>query len=255
MRHVIARSVIAVTWLCSAWGGLAQTPPAFEVASVLPSSDAHPANCERRNDCIDTTPVSLVMRNESLRVLIRWAYDLPPVQIEAPDWLAEKRFDVVAKTAVPADESTLRLMLQTLLADRFGLKVHRETRTMQGYAMTLAKGGPKFPAAPTEGSFVLERASPAVIDAHHARMADLGQGISGEIGVPVVDATGLPGRYEIHLDLTPYMLNAGNGEGQLDVMSILFTGFQNLLGIKLESRKVSVDILVIDHAEKTPTEN
>ncbi len=88
-------------------------------------------------------------------------------------------------------------------------------------------------------------------------MADLAQGLGGEAGRVVVDETGLKGRYEIHLDLAPYIQRAadgGNG-GQLDVQSIMFTGLQEILGLKLEPRIENVNILVIDHAEKTPTEN
>jgi uncharacterized protein (TIGR03435 family) len=148
-------------------------------------------------------------------------------------------------------------MLQTLLAERFGLKLHKEARVMQVYAMTLAKGGPKFQQAQTEGSYVLERNNPVILNAHHARMSDLAQEMSAQIGRPVVDETGLAGQYEIHMDVTPYVTqaSAGNNGGQLDVIGILFTGLQDLLGLKLEARKENVDVLVIDHVEKTPTEN
>src|SRR6185437_1751436 len=159
--------------------------------------------------------------------------------------------------AGPANETQMRVMMQMLLSDRFGMKLHKEARSMQVYAITLAKGGPKFQASETEGSFVLERKNPVILTAHHARMADLAQAISGEVGRPVVDDTRLTGRYEIHMDVTPYLTQApgGNNGGQLDVMGILFTGFQDLLGLKLESHKQNVDVLVVDHAEKVPTEN
>jgi uncharacterized protein (TIGR03435 family) len=224
--------------------------PAFEVASIHPNP-----RVERQE--VQISPGSLVLRNQPVFFLVEWAYDLTPAQIDAPAWFRESCFDIVAKAAVPADEPQMRLMLRTLLADRFGLKVHTEARVTQVYAMTVAKGGPKFQESQTEGAFVLERTNPVIINAHHARMIDLAQGISGEIGRPVIDETGLKGRYEIHLDVTPYVTqpSAGNGGGQLDVIGILFTGFQDLLGLKLESRKQSVDVLVIDHAEKTPTEN
>lgn len=151
----------------------------------------------------------------------------------------------------------MRFMLRTLLADRFSLGVHTEPRVMPVYAMTLAKGGPKFQESPTDGSFVLERTNPVVLIAHHARMQDLAEGISAEAGRPIVDDTGLKGRYEIHMDISPYLTQpaAGNGGGQVDIVGILFTGLQDLLGLKLEARKQSVDIQVIDHAEKSPTEN
>ncbi len=225
--------------------------PSFEAASIHERDSAGP-------DDLQVAPGSLVIRNRTFFFLVRWAYDVTPAQIESPPgWFGENRFDVVAKAGMAADEAQLRLMLRTLLADRFGLKLHTESRVVQAYAITVAKGGPKFHESPTEGQFVLERASPVILNAHHARMRDLAQGISGEIGRPVVDATGLTGRYEIHMDLSPYLVRPPGeaGGGQLDMMGILFSGFQDLLGLKLESKKENVDVLVIDHVEKTPTDN
>ena len=222
--------------------------PSFDVASIRPNPEVVPSE-------IHTSPGSLVIRNQPFIFLVQWAYDVPRVQIDGPVWFRDACFDISAKSAGPADETQLRLMLQKLLADRFGLKLHKEARVMPIYAMTLAKGGPKFQEAASEGTFVLERANPVILNAHHARMVDLAQGISGEIGRPVVDETGLKGHYEIHMDVTPYVSRASGSEGQLDVTGILFTGLQELLGLKLESRKESVDVLAIDHAEKMPTEN
>jgi uncharacterized protein (TIGR03435 family) len=93
-------------------------------------------------------------------------------------------------------------------------------------------------------------------------MKDLAIQISDPLNRPVIDETGLKGRYEIRIDVSAYMQNAGaggdghgGGDGQIDVMSVLFNALQQQLGVKLESKKENVDILVIDHAEKTPTEN
>jgi len=84
--------------------------------------------------------------------LVRWAYDVTPAQIDSPpSWFGENRFDIVAKAGTAADETQLRLMLRALLADRFGLKLHTESRMVQSYAITVAKGGPKFHESPTEG--------------------------------------------------------------------------------------------------------
>ncbi len=235
-------------FLCA--GCFAQSaPPGFETASIHPNP-----RVERQE--AQVSPGNLVMRNQPMFFLVQWAWDLTPAQIDAPPWFADDCFDIVAKATGPADETQMRLMLQTLLADRFGLKLHKEARVMPVYAITLAKGGPKFQESTTEGSFTLERKIPVILNLHHARMSDLAQGISGEVRTPVVDATGLKGRYEIHLDLSAYLNRTGGaGDGQFDMMSILFSGFQDLLGLKLEARKQSVDVLVIDHAEKTPTEN
>jgi uncharacterized protein (TIGR03435 family) len=250
MRHVVRGSVL---WLGACIGCFGQAPgPSFDAASIRAGD---PRIGGEHN--VQVSSGTITIRNQPFLFLVQWAYDVPPAQIDGPAWFRDTTFDIIAKAGVAADETQLRLMLRALLADRFGLKLHTESRTVQAYAITVAKGGPKFHESPTDGPFVLERASPVILNAHHARMLDLAQGISGEIGRPVVDATGLTGRYEIHMDLSPYLVKppGEGGQGQLDMMGILFTGFQDLLGLKLESRKDSVEVLVIDHAEKTPTEN
>lgn len=230
-------------------------PSSFEAASIRLHIDAPGNGSDGLKPQVG--PGLLVLRNEPLLVLIHDAYDVPRVQIEGPGWLSVSRYDITARASGPANEAQMRLMLQKLLADRLGLKLHRETRAVPVYTLTLAKGGPKFPESPTEGTFQIEHTNSFVLRAHHARLADLAQGISDEIGRPVVDQTGLTGRYEIEMNLTPYVTKAGEGgnPGQLDIMSILFTGLQEILGLKLESGKASVDVLVIDHVEKAPTEN
>ncbi len=144
-------------------------PPAFETASI------HPNPRVERQDA-QVSPGTLVMRNQTVFYLVQWAYDVTPAQIDAPPWSMEACFDIVAKASTPADETQMRLMLQTLLADRFGLRLHKEARVMPIYAITLAKGGPKFQESATEGSFVIERNNPVILNAHHARMSDLAQG-------------------------------------------------------------------------------
>ncbi len=225
--------------------------PTFDAASIRPNPRA-----ERSE--IQVAPGSLVIRNEPFLDLMQWAFDLPTPQMELPPWFQIECYDIVAKAPGSASETQMRVMLQKLLADRFGLKTHTEARVMPIYALTLAKGGPKFQESATEGSFSMEQKGVAGLTAHHARAADLAQGIAREIGRPVVDETGLKGRYEIQMDLASYMARGADGAtsaGKLDMMSILFSGLQDLLGLKLESRKESVDVLVVDHAEKVPTEN
>ena len=151
-------------------------------------------------------------------------------------------------------------MLRALLAERFGLKTHSEQKEMQVYGLTLAKGGPKFPASTDEGPPVFDRGGPTTLTAHRVTMKDLSIQISEPLKRPVIDETGLTGRYEIKIDVSAYMQGAtgggeGRGEGQIDVMSVLFTALQQQLGVKLDSKKENVEILVIDHAEKAPTEN
>ena len=232
-------------------------------AATLSAQSAFDTASIRENNEVDRpgiplaqiTPGTLTMRNQALVYLIQWAYDIPRVEIEGPDWLREVWFDVQAKTSKPATETELRLMLRNLLEVRFGLKFHKDARVLPVYALTVAKGGLKAPESATEGTFSIEPRNGPVFVAHYARMADLAQGLSAEAGRPVVDATGLQGRYEIRMDLTPYIRRAADGQGPLDTPSVLFTGLQEVLGLKLEPRKESVDVFVIDHVEKMPTEN
>jgi uncharacterized protein (TIGR03435 family) len=225
--------------------------PAFDAASIHVNNEA-----DRPGGPIaQVSPGSLTMRNQALAYLIQWAYDIPRVEIEGPPWLREVWFDVQAKTGQPATETELRVMLRKLLADRFHLEFHKEPRVLPVYALTVAKGGSKLQESGDEGAFSIEPRNGPLFVAHHARMADLANGIADEAGRPVIDATGLPGRYEIRMDLTPYLRRSADGQGPLDTAGILFTGLQEVLGLKLESRRESVEIFIIDHVDKEPTEN
>lgn len=225
--------------------------PAFEAASIHVNNEADRPGVPKAQITSDT----LIMRNQALVYLIQWAYDIPRVEIEGPPWLRDLWFDVQAKAGHPATEADMRVMLRKLLADRFGLKFHTEPRVLPVFALTIAKGGLKMKESATEGTFFIEPRNGPVFVAHNARMADLAQGLADEAGRPVVDDTGLEGRYDIRMDLTPYLRRAADGPGALDSASVLFTGLQEVLGLKLEPRKQSVDVLVIDHVEKEPTGN
>lgn len=220
--------------------------PAFEAASIR-------ANPEYSKPDIQQSPGSLVIRNQSYRVLIEWAWDISRVQIDGPSWINDRRFDIVAKAGGPASEAQLRLMLQKLLVERFALKFHVDSRSVPAFNLTLAKGGPKFQESTTEGTMRFENTSSFLLVAHHVTMGDLAHTIANEAGRPVVDETGLKGRYEIRMDLSPFVersaqANGGN-PGEIDPSAVLFSGLQELLGLKLEARKAPVDILVIDHLE------
>jgi len=142
--------------------------------------------------------------------------------------------------------------------ERFGLKTHIEQKEMQIYALTLTKGGPKFKESTDEGPPVFDRGGPTMLTAHRVTMRDLATQISDPLKRPVIDETGLQGRYDIRIDVSGYLLDQANstdGNPPQDLMSLLFKGLQEQLGIKLESKKENVDLLVVDHLEKTPTEN
>jgi len=224
-------------------------PPAFEAASVKLSTEETMRIPGRR---IQTSPGSLVTHGLTLRGCIMWAYNMP-AQIAGPDWLNDVHLDIVAKAATPAGDPQLYLMLRTLLTDRMGVKAHVEKREMPVYALTVAKGGPKFSESTTEGPMVAGQDKGAQIIQRVSMgelAAELGRGMFDR---PIVDATGLKARYDIRLDMAA--VAATNQADRMDAAAAMMTALQEQMGLKLEARKDSIDVLVIDHAEKTPTEN
>jgi uncharacterized protein (TIGR03435 family) len=241
---------------------LGQEPPtpAFEVASVkISGEDSVRYNGQR----FQVTHGTLTTHGFSLRACLVLAYQMVPAQIQGPDWLNDVRLDITAKSAGPASEKQVYLMLQKLLADRIGVKVHKEKKEMAVYIMTVAKGGPKFKETEGDGPMV---ATPdkGMMSIKSVSLFELAAEFSGKmLDRPVIDQTGLNGRYDIRLDMSP-MRAASSGGGErhegspperADQVGALIDLLRDQLGIKLESGKQPVDVIVVDHAERTPTGN
>ncbi len=237
----------------------------FEVASISPSAP------DQTREVIGTDPGSFMMSNVTLRRCIEWAYELPmPLQLTGPDWLNDVRFDISARAADRrADDDRLHAMLRSLLAERFGLEAHHERKEQRVYEMTLAKGGLKLHSpggrdlsmlaeSTTEGpsEFKEDKASGSV-NARHVSMADLSRTVSRLLGAIVIDRTGVGGRFEFRLDLRPYIGQTSDGkdEARPDIMSILFRGLNEQLGLRLDATREAVDLVVIDSVNRTPTAN
>jgi uncharacterized protein (TIGR03435 family) len=239
-------------------GGLsAQTAPQFDVASIKPSQ-APPGRgplAALRED-INTTPGNLTMRNVTLATSVRWAYNLNTFQISGPDSISADRFDIIAKAGNPVPESQLRLMLQALLADRFKLTFHRQMKELPAFVLVPGKGPNKLHAvegeAGGEGSMV---GGGLIFEGHQMPMSRLADILSGIMRAPVIDMTGLDGHYNFKVDMRPYITPPGPGDPPLDLPGIAIVALQSELGLKLESRKMNLEVLQVDHAEKTPTEN
>jgi uncharacterized protein (TIGR03435 family) len=227
---------------------LAQSP-SFDAASLRLADAAKEIPGPR----IRTSPDSLTIHGSSLRDCIQLAYEMPATQVTGPDWLGDVRLDIVAKAAGPVDEKQLHLMLRALLAERLGVKAHVERKEISVYALTIAKGGPKFAESTTEGR-PTGKAKSGQVSFEHFSMSDLAIALAQPFGRPVVDATGLKSRYDIHMDMTSYVAD-GNPATPMDAASMMITALQEQMGLKVEARKDAVDVLVVDHAEKTPTEN
>lgn len=244
--------------------------PAFAVTSVKPSH----TNC-----CVSggVGNGGSVNRNVTVKMLIVTAYRIQEFQISGgPAWIASERFDVEGKADDPkADFDQLRLMLQSLLEDRFSLKVHRETKETAVYALVIGKKGLKIrPSAdqtspdvngptppgstgPNHGAF---RFGPGSMIGNAVTLSLFSRFLSQRLDRVVIDRTNLAGRFDIHLQWTPdngenpssshtsYIAQSGESGPSI------FTAVREQLGLRLEPAKGAVELLVIDHVE-SPTAN
>ena len=224
------------------------TPPpqlTFEVATVRPSPPNHgytsisPFGSER-----------FTAANASLSYLIQLAYSIDGRSqfSGAPDWLDSEFFDVNAKGADGAHISyeQLQPLLQQLLQQRFHLVAHRETRNLPGYVLLVVpKGEPKLHI--TKGGAPYGYIFSGKLRLQNSDIDAFAGALVSPVGRPVVNKTGIQGNYDIKLDYA---------EGVTDSpLPSIFTAIQEQLGLKLESQKVPVQMLVIDHIDKTATEN
>ncbi len=217
----------------------------FEVASVRPNrSDEGGRQGGLFREHIHASEGRVTLRNVSLQACIKWAYGVQDPQVVGPDWLKTERYDIAAKASGPATEDELREMLRVLLVERFGLRVRRDTRRMSAASLTVS-GETKLTAS--EGAAGTIRAERGKIFASRTTMGELAGLLSDPLRMPVVDETGLAGRYDFVLDFTGY--NAGDGE------MAATTGALRAIGLKVEARKSEIDVIVVEHAEKVPLEN
>ncbi len=269
----------------------APAPQSFEVASIKPSAE------DGRRVTVGISPGGrYTATGVTLKFLIMQAYDIRDFQISGgPGWLGSERYDIVAKADTPSlNREKVKVLLKSLLAERFNLKVHRETRELPVYALVVGKNGPKLqksetqsdaadigapprqpqPGAPgTEDREVrggegrpgakgaMIRMGRGQVNAQMATLQDLATLLAQQVGRPVTDKTGLAGKYDFSLEWTPDESLRGTGlfgesPGPEPAPATdssgpsIFTALQEQLGLKLESEKGPVEILVIDHVDK-----
>jgi uncharacterized protein (TIGR03435 family) len=212
--------------------------PAFEVASIKASSAAPGSASGIRSDT-----GRIAGRNVTLRGCVQSAYGIPEALIfGGPKWVDEERYDIDAKAPGPAGDREMMIMLQSLLAERFKLVIHHETRPIQGYALVAGKKG--LTAKRSEpGTPSVTSSSRRSIDAVSCSMERLAAKLAGVLHAPVEDLTGIEGNFDFKLEWTPDELQSG-----------VFAALEEQLGLKLEGRKVPTETIVIDSAAK-PSEN
>ena len=231
------------------FGALLLQAASFDVASIKPS-DAPPGSSG-----VSTSDGLVRAHNVTLKRCISGAYGVPEAQIvDGPKWMDDLRFEIVAKAGYPAGDTEMMVMLQTLLAERFQLKLHRDSQTVSGYSLTLAKGGLKAKVSEGDGG-ASTNSSRGRIEATKCTMARLAMKLAAALKVPVVDMTEETRAFDLTLQWVPdeMLAKAASGTDAASGPS-LFTALQEQLGLKLEARKIPVGVLVVDHAE-LPSEN
>jgi uncharacterized protein (TIGR03435 family) len=326
------RSFATTLLLLAGSAAFAADGPTFEVASIKATA---PQEMGRMMVRMGGSPGRIDWVNVSLRDMIRTAYDVKDYQVVGPDWMNTARFDVDAKYPPDTPAATRNLMMQALLAERFGVKIHKESKEVQVYNLVVGKNGPKLKKAeenPTAMRFDGHGGGPAIsdrrVDAPAGGPSAGGANVSGplgasraaavagapggpggprpgggmimmrmegpgklvltgkgmtlqgltdmlarQVGKPVFNQTAIEGMYDIDLEFKPEaggmvgmrMAVAGpphGGGGGADGPApdaveapSIFTAVQDQLGLRLESKKGPIETIVVDQANKTPTEN
>jgi uncharacterized protein (TIGR03435 family) len=228
---------------------------AFEVASIKPSDPNQTISFKRSGYHIAT-------RGASLEWLICWAYDIHTDRlVNKPRWLESMRYDIVANgpwdrplpRAVPGEVSGLQRMMQKLLADRFKLVLHVESREVAMDALVVAPGGLKVKLSDRPeifGQNPFRVTAPGRLHGTEVSMDMLAKALSSQLGRSVRNETGIEGVFDFNLEWAPDTHSDGFETG-----ASLFTAIREQLGLKLEARKGSARVFAIDSIEPLPTEN
>jgi uncharacterized protein (TIGR03435 family) len=246
----------------------AQAPAlaSFEVASVKVAAPCCAPGQWRESkaeaDRID-------FRYVTMKYCLAFAYKLKEYQISGPAWIGEQRYDIVAKGAAGTKRDQLPQMVQALLRDRFKLEVHREKKEFSVYALLVGKNGPKLTETPKEGTLpegaaygISMNGGVGKLEAKHADMISLANTLPRLVGRPVVDLTGLTGRYDFDLEFSRDDVNGmalptpsgAPAPPATEFGTSIFASVQRV-GLKLESQRLPLDTIVVDKGEKIATEN
>lgn len=219
----------------------------FDVASVRVNKSGLFASSSERSGG------QLTLRNASLRECIELAYGIldKHYALSAPAWLESDRYDIVARASDATPRAELLMMLRRLLAVRFNLKLHQERRVFRVYTLVVARGGPKMKAASgVRSNFTHGAGHIAASELSMSEFADRLGGPVFQLAIPVIDSTGLSGTFDFTLDWS-----SSDAPVEGIARPSLFTALDEQLGLKLRAAKKTIDIWVVDHAERVPVEN
>ncbi len=262
MMRAFASISLAALLSGAAFGQSTEQPPAFDIADVHASPKTLTPNMS--GGFLRGTRFEI--RKASMVDLVRLAYDVDPDKVlGGPNWLETDRFDVIAKAPASTPPEAVKLMLQTLLADRFKLVVHKDSKSLPAFVLSQGKGKPKMkesegagspgcqgqpqPAPPAQVLYVL-------VTCHSMTMEVFAQNLRGMGGPyfnnnPVTDMTGLKGSWDIELKFTPRQLLSQAGADGISI----FDAVDKQLGLKLEPQKLPMPVIYVDSVNQKPTDN
>jgi uncharacterized protein (TIGR03435 family) len=319
LRFLIPAAVGAIAWAQAPAPAPSAPPLAFEVATIRPARSLQDQALSGKmhvGEKIDGARADY--GSVSIADLVMLAFKVKAAQVSGPDWIKTERFDILAKLPEGATKDQVPQMLQSLLADRFKLTFHRETKDQAVYALVVAKGGPKLKESPpdnpapapdpnapppkeekgamniqtSQGNLSVKQDSTGTgatikgpnglqqkisiangiihIELNKSTISDMADAMARFLDKPIVDMTDLKGNYQVSLDVSmqdamKVARAAGFGvpaaeapvktdEASDPGSSTIFQSVQ-AMGLKLEPRKAPLEFIVIDHVEKTPTEN
>jgi uncharacterized protein (TIGR03435 family) len=308
---MLCASLMAMT-VCAAVAQTGEASPTFEAASVKPSAPmvGNRIMVRMQGGPGSPDPGQITYTNVALKNVIMAAYNVKGYQISGPGWLESERFDIMAKIPKGASKEQFQLMLQNLLAERFKVRIHRESKELPIFALVVGKNGVKMKESKDEpapaqdmaggggggggpeikvgkdgipqfpkggmggrgGMIMMGGGGKMRLQASKQPVTQIAEMLGNQLGRPVVDQTGLTANYDFELEYVPdettRMPGMGampppstdggggpNGGGASEGGPSLMTAIQEQLGLKLESKKGPIALLVIDSAEKVPTEN
>jgi uncharacterized protein (TIGR03435 family) len=221
-------------------------PAEFEVASIRPVVMRTAADKAAR-DQVEITATGVTVRMASLSFLIQWAYDLKFYQVSGPEWLKSQFYEVQARAADGSSTKEMRAMTQALLAERFHLVAHTESKEQAVYALTAGKDSSKLKKS-SGGASSLRVVNGGFVFTN-TTMTEFAERLSDFVTAdrPVVDKTGLSGTYDFQLESMALEMKRGDAPSIVTAVADL--------GMQLKASREPLELLVVDRCEKSPSEN
>jgi uncharacterized protein (TIGR03435 family) len=265
MMRALGSLFLTVVLSCSLFGQAPEKPQTFELADVHASPPSSFAQLAQMSGGAAPRNGRFEIRNATMLDLVRTAYSVEPEKVAGgPTWLASDRFDVIAKVAAGTTQENARLMLRALLAERFGLTVHNDSRPLPVFVLSAGNGKHKLkasdgapsgcqgipPGAPQPGVIPYQQVACKNLTTEQIAI-NLRQMAGGYLDKPVIDETKLSGAWDFDMKWTARaQLPAAGADG----ISI-FDAVEKQLGLKLESKQVAMPVIVVDNVNRKPTDN